>query len=36
MGSEGTLLFKRISSSKMLLWRAEDGEALQYFQAIEA
>jgi len=36
MGSEGTLLFKRISSSKMLLWRAEDGEALQYFQAIKA
>ena len=36
MGSEGALIFKQIKKPIMLLWRAENGEALMHFEAIKA
>ena len=36
MGSEGSLIFKQINKHTMLLWRAENGEALMHFEAIKA
>lgn len=34
-GSEGSLIFKKIDNPTMLLWRAENGEALMHFEAIK-
>ena len=34
MGSEGALIIKQTSKPIMLLWRAENGEALMHFEAI--
>ena len=36
VGSEGSLIFKKIDNPAMLLWRAENGEALMHFEAIKA
>ncbi len=36
VGSEGSLIFKKIDNPIMLLWRAENGEALMHFKAIKA
>jgi hypothetical protein len=36
VGSEGSLIFKKIDNPTMLLWRAENGEALMHFEAIKA
>ncbi len=35
VGSEGSLIFKKIDNPTMLLWRAENGEALMHFEAIK-
>lgn len=35
VGSEGSLIFKKIDNPIMLLWRAENGEALMHFEAIK-